>query len=312
MIYLRFLLVFYFSFAAVQSLQARTQEIAAVVNEDVISVRDVEKRMRLVLASSGLQSNEDIRGKLMPQVLSGLINETLMLQEASTIGVTISEDAVNAGFASIAQQNKLEPKRFEAMLKKGGVDVSTLRNQIRAQLAWKEFVQARLSGRVIVSERDIDDAYERIASRMGSTEYLTAEIYLPTDDATSDAEAAKLAKRLVGEIKSGRASFFQLAQQFSRAAGSANGGDNGWLNEVQMHPELLNEVQKLKKNQITDPIKTDAGVHIMFLRERRVVKEASLPSRDQIGYDLGSQRLEKVQRRHLQDLKASSFLDIRV
>ncbi len=312
MIYFRVFLVLLLSFTTVHSLQARTQQIAAVVNEDAISVRDLEKRMRLVLASSGLPNNADIRQKLMPQVLSGLINETLMLQEAARIGVTIEEKAVDVGFAAIAGQNKLQPEQFKAMLKRGGVDVSTLRNQVRAQLAWKEFVQAQLSGRVVVSERDIDDAYERIISRVGTTEYLTAEIFLPASDAKSSDEARNLAQRLVREIKLGKASFFQLAQQFSKSAGSVNGGDNGWLNESQMNPDLLEGVQEIQKNQITSPIKTSAGYHVLFLREQRKVSEDSLPSRDQIGYTLGSQRLERVQRRHLEDLRSSSFLDIRV
>lgn len=312
MIYFRIFFVFLLSFSVVQPLNARTQQIAAVVNEDAISVRDLEKRMRLVVASSGLPNTAEIRQRLMPQVLNGLINEALMLQEASRIGVIIDEKAVDQGFAAIAGQNKLQPDQFASMLKRGGVDVSTLRHQVRAQLAWKEFVQSRLSSRVIVSERDIDDAYERIVSKVGTTEYLTAEIFLPASDQKSVRDARNLAQRLVREIKSGKASFFKLAQQFSKSAGSVNGGDNGWLNESQMNPDLLAGVQKLKKNQVTEPIKTSAGYHILFLREQRKVSEDSLPSRDQIGYMLGSQRLERVQRRHLEDLKSSSFLDIRV
>lgn len=309
---LKFLLVFCLSLITYQPAQAAMQEIAAVVNADAISMRDLNKRIRLVMVSSGLPNNKEIRQRLTPQVLSGLVNEALMLQEAADAGITIPEEDVDRGFAAIAQQNKLAAAKFKNMLRKSGVDVETLRNQVRAQLAWKEFVQSKLRNRVVISERDIDDAYERISSKIGSTEYLTAEIFLPTDDAQSEAEAEKLVKRLRSEIRSGRASFFKLAQQFSKAAGSANGGDNGWLNETQMDPALLEAVQKIKKNQVSKPVKTLNGHHILFLRDTRQVSEKSLPSRDQIAYTLGSQRLDKVQRRHLQDIKALSFVDIRV
>lgn len=312
MTYLRFLLALVFLAVSFEPAISSTQQIAAVVNDDAISVRDLEKRMRLVMASSGLPNSPDIQQRLMRQVLSGLINEMLMLQEAESIGVNINEQAVDQGFAAIAQQNKMEAAQFAEMLRRGGVDVSTLRAQVRAQLAWKEFVQRRLRSRVVVSERDIDDAYQRVVSKMGSTEYLTAEIYLPTDDQESQRSALQLAQRLQSEIKSGKASFFKLAQQFSKAAGSANGGDNGWLNEVQMNPEFLKSLQKVSKNQITNPVKTSAGYHILFLRDKRVVSEDSLPSKDQIGFNLGSQRLDRVQRRHLEDVKAAAFLDIRV
>lgn len=308
----RYLFALFLCFFIVQPAYSNTQQIAAVVNDDAISIRDLEKRMRLVMASSGLPNTRDVQQKLLPQVLNGLINEKLMLQEAERIGVTVDAASVDQGFAAIAQQNNMDAERFTAMLSRGGVDVSTLRDQVKAQLAWKEFVQRRLRSRVAVSERDIDDAYERITSKMGSTEYLTAEIFLPTDRSGDERSALALAQRLQKAIKSGQASFFQLAQQFSKAAGAADGGDTGWLNETQIQPEFLKALSGTSKNQITNIIKTSSGYHVLFLRDKRVVSEDSLPSRDQIGFTLGSQRLERVQRRHLQDLKAAAFLDIRV
>ena len=114
------------------------------------------------------------------------------------------------------------------------------------------------------------------------------------------------------EIKTGKASFFNLAQQFSKAAGAVNGGDTGWLQETQLSEEILTGLQAVKKNQVTKPIKTLSGYHILFLRDIRTLTEDTMPSRDQIYYSLGTERLEKLQRRHLMDLKASSFIDLRV
>lgn len=296
MICFRFLAIFSLAlfFAQTQPTYSATQEIAAVVNDDAISFRDLEKRLRLVMASSGLPNTPDIQQRLLPQVLNGLINEALMLQEAERIGVDVDQLAVDQGFAAVAQQNNMDAKTFSSMLKRGGVDASTLRKQIQAQLAWKEFVQRRLRSKVIVSERDIDDAYERIVSKIGSTEYLTAEIFLPADDEKAEKSALQLARRLQQEIKSGKASFFKLAQQFSKAAGSEDGGDTGWLNETQMNPDFVKALEKISKNQITEPIKTTDGYHLLFLREKREVSEDALPSKDQIGFNLGSQRLERV------------------
>lgn len=312
MVFMRFCFVFLTAlFVFLPSSQAM-QAIVAVVNEDAISARDLEKRMRLVIVSSGLPNKPEIRQRLLPQVLNALIDEQLMLQEAARARVEVTDDEIESGFSRVAQQNKIDVNQFRATLSRSGVDISTLRSQIRAQIAWSKFVQRRLRSRVIVSERDIDDAYERIVAKMGSTEFLTAEIFLPTTDNNSQEEALQLARRLSAEIKSGRASFFQLAQQFSKSAGSAQGGNVGWLNEAQMDQDLLVGLEGVQKNQITEPIKTSEGYHILFLRNVRTVDDDSVPSRDQIGFNLGSQRLEKVQRRHLQDLKASAFVDIRV
>tara|TARA_R110001592_G_scaffold29350_7_gene106573 strand:- start:16573 stop:17475 length:903 start_codon:yes stop_codon:yes gene_type:complete len=291
---------------------AATQEIVAVVNDAVISDSDLNKRMRLIMVSSGLPNTSEIRQKLTQQVLGGLINEQLMLQEAKKFNIEINQADIDAGFAQIAQQNQVQPEQFMAMLKRSGIDVSTMIQQVTAQVAWGKVVQSRLRPRINISERDIDDALERIQSKIGTTEYLAAEIFLPVEDPKQDGQTRKLANNLVYEIKSGKASFFKLAQQFSQAAGSMNGGDKGWVNEAQLSEELLKPLESAQKNQITAPVKTLDGYHILFLRDKRALSEETVPSRQQVEYSIGNERLDKLQRRHLMDLRLASFVDIRV
>ncbi len=302
---------FYASSFYVGTARAAVQEIVAVVNEDIISARDLNKRMRLVMVSSGLPNNKDIVARLIPQVVSSLINEKIMLQEAGKMKIKVSKPEIEAGFIKIAAQNNLKPEEFKDALQKSGVDLTTMLNQIEAQIAWSKVVQRRLRPKVIISERDVDDALERMRSKIGTKEYLTAEIFLPVDNAKNDKQVKQLANRLVKEVKSGKASFFKLAQQFSKSAGSMKGGDKGWLREDQVSSEILDGLRSLRKNQISNPIRTLSGYHILFLRDVRVLDEDSIPSREQIYYNLGAERLEKLQSRYLMDLKAAAFIDVR-
>lgn len=295
-----------------QSAQASTQQIVAVVNEDAISQLDFDKRLRLIIASSGLPNNKEIRERLAPQVIGSLIDEQLMLQAARDMNKDVADEEVAKGFATIAQQNKMSPEQFENMLKKGRIDPKTLHHQIRAQIAWSKVVQSKIRPRVVVSGQDVDAALERMKGKIGTKEYLAAEIYLPFDDAKSESQAKQLANRLSREIKSGKASFFKLATQFSKGAGAAKGGDTGWLNEEQIHPEILQALKELKKNQITSPVRVEDGYYIMFVRETRDLTEDKLPSREQVEFNIGNERLERLQRRHLLDLKATAFIEIRV
>ncbi len=298
--------------AQVRDSLAAVQEIVAVVNEEVISASDLNKRMKLILASSGLPNNAEMRERMMPQVVDSLVNERVMLQAARKSGINVQPEEIESGFATIAGQNNKKPAQFKNMIRKSGIDISTMSAQIESQVAWSKLVQARLRPRVIISERDVDDAHERIRSKVGTTEYLTAEIYLPVSDAKQQGKVKRLGDRLVREIKSGKASFFKLAQQFSKAAGASRGGDTGWLNEEQIDPSILEGLKKVKKNQVTSSIKTPDGYHIMFLRDTRTLTEDTMPSRDQIRYNIGTDRLNKLQHRHLLDLRAAAFVDVRV
>ena len=313
--YTRIIALFVFTLSTyfcISPAQAAVQEIVAVVNEDVISARDLNKRMRLVMVSSGLPDSKDISAKLIPQVVGSLINEKIMLQEARKMKIKVSKSEIESGFVKVAAQNNLKSAEFKKALRKSGVDLSTMLEQIEAQIAWSKIVQRRLRPKVIISDRDIDDTLERIKAKIGSKEYLAAEILLPARDAKQEKQVKQLANRLVREVKSGKASFFKLAQQFSKAAGAMNGGDKGWLHEAQVSDEILKELRLLKKNQVSNPIKTLSGYHILFLRDTRILSEDTMPSRDQIYYNLGDERLEKLQNSYLMDLKIESFIDVRI
>ncbi len=291
---------------------ARTYGIAAVVNDDVITNNDLDKRIRLVLASSGLPDTKEIRQKLAVQVLGNLINEEIMFQEAQKYGIEVAQEEIDNGFDQIAVQNNMSADHFMEMIKRIDGDASSIKRQIEAQIAWGKVVQARLRSRVVISERDIDDVLERIRAKVGTTEYLAAEIYLPVDETSKEAQVEKLAHGLVQEIRAGKASFFKLAQQFSQAAGAASGGNKGWVNEAQLPEELLQALKDAKKNQVTNPIKTMSGYYILLLRDKRTLSEDTIPSRDQIEYTIGTERMEKLQRQRLMDLRLASYIDIRI
>ncbi len=291
---------------------AATQEIVAVVNSDAISALDLKKRMKLIMTSSGLPNNKDIRAKLTPQILDGLINEQIMLQEAHKLGLQVSQSEIESGLAKIAGQNKNSPEKFKAMIKRSGIDITSMYAQIESQIAWSKVVQSKLRPKIIISDHDVDAALERVNSRVGSKEYLIAKIYLPLTSKSKESQVKQLAQKLVREIKSGKASFFKLAQQFSKAAGSSNGGDTGWVEESQISEEVMAGLKLIKENQVTKPIKTLSGYNIIFLRKIRTLTESTIPSRDQIYYSLGNERIEKLQRSYLTDLRASSFIDLRV
>lgn len=292
--------------------QARTEGIAAVVNDGAISMSDVNDRMALFIASSGLPNTQDVRRKLIGQVLSSLIEEELKLQEAARLNIEVSDQEIQQGFANIAAQNNMPPEKFRAMLERGGLNFMTMERQIRAQIAWTKIVQSQLRPRINIADKDIDNTIERMGGNVGKQEYLLAEIYLPVDEPKKETATRQLAQKLVREIKGEQAPFFQVAQQFSKSAGASSGGDLGWVQEGQL-PEDLDEVLPgLNKNEVSQPIRTPEGFHILYLRDKRSVEAENMPSREKIMSDLGLERLERLARRYLLDLKAEAFIENRL
>lgn len=286
--------------------------IAVVVNEDAITMDDINDRMKLILASSGLPPTEEIRSKLMPQIVGSLVEEQIKIQEARRMELSVGKPEIDEGFAQIASQNNFSPEQFREILGRSGISIPTMESQIESQLAWAKIVQKKIRPQIIVSDSDIDSYLERFQDAVGKTEYLVSEIFLPVEKLTDQAQVQSLANRLAQEIKSGKAPFFKVAQQFSQSAGASNGGDLGWVRQGQIAPELDAVLPQIGSGKIGGPVRTPSGYHILLVREQRTIAAADAPDRQKVMEIIGTERLERQARRYLMDLKSAAFVDNRL
>ncbi len=248
--------------------------IAAVVNDDVISVLDMNARINMALATAGLQGTQDMRRQLAAPVLRALVDEKLQLQEAERQGVTISETELNDALAAVERQNGLDAGGLDAYLGRLGVPVSTLVEQLRAQLSWSKFISQRLRPTVIVSNEEIEEELAQLKASEGKPEYLISEIDLYVDNQSDEAEVLKTANRLVQQLREG-GNFRAIAQQFSQGSMASRGGDVGWIQIGQLRGEIDEALQKLDIGEFAGPIRSLEGFHIIHLRDRRQVAGAS-------------------------------------
>lgn len=290
---------------------AQALGIAAVVNEDAISMADVRDRLKLIIISSGLPNNKDTIDKVMPQVLNGLIEEQIKLQEAKRHALEVTQDDIDAGLETLAQQNNMTREQFSEVMKKAGIPQRTVEHQIRAQIAWTKVIQAILRPRVDVSDSDVDARIARLKSQLGRMEYAVSQIFLPVGDDNKEADTRMLAQKLVAELKRG-APFPAVAAQFSKAPGAQQGGTLGWIQDGDLQPDLNEVLVGMDEQSLSDPIRVNEGYYILWLRGKRTLTEDKIPSREDITNMIGTERLDREQQRHLTDLKSSAFVDRRV
>jgi peptidyl-prolyl cis-trans isomerase SurA len=243
--------------------------IAVVVNDDIITVRDIDNRITLFLATSSLQDEPENRRRFAPIALRSLIDDKLKTQEAERLGVRASREDSDRALAQIAAQLRTTPEQLPEVLATRGVRIESLREQVEAEIAWTKAVSRAMQGKITVTDEEIDARIERMTEEAGKTEYRVAEIFLPVDDSRGEAEVQKLAERLVQEIARG-ANFAAVARNFSAAGSAAVGGDLGYLRPEQLPPELQAVVEQLEPGRLSPPIRTGGGYYILALVDRRV------------------------------------------
>lgn len=250
--------------------------IAAVVNDnDIITVADLNERIKLVVFSTGLPSTAEVRRRIAPQVLQSLIDERLQLQEAETNNVRVAEREIEEVLADMAARTRLPPGGLDKVLAQRGIDKETLVSQIRANRAWGKLVQRRFQRQANVSEEQIDETLRLIEEASDKPRYLVSEIFIAVDDLASEAQVRQSVQRIIQQIRKG-GRFDRLAQAFSQNAAAAKGGDLGWLVPGQLDEKLDAVLAVMRPGQISNPIRTSAGYHLLALRDRQLAGGISL------------------------------------
>ncbi len=260
-------------FFIVLTLSAHAQTLArpvAVVNDSIITQYDLDNRIALAIASSGLANDPQTRQKTQKQVMQSLINEVLQLQEAQKAGISIGPTDVDATIARIAKQNGTDLRQFLQQMRNSGVSPSTLRQQIRAQMSWVQLVGRRLGSQVQVTDEEVNRSVLRLQQNKGRTERLLAEIFLPSDQNGSFQAAEQTMQVILQELRN-RKSFGAIAQQFSQSATAAKGGDLGWVMEGQLAADVERALTNSRKGTVTKPIKTPNGIYIYAVRGTRQI-----------------------------------------
>ncbi len=247
------------------------QRIAAVVNEEVISVFDVQQRMRLLISSAGLPNNAETQRRIAPQVLRGLIDEALQNQEAARLNIRITQRDIDLAMRQIESANNLPAGGFDSFVKRQGISVAAALDQIRANLSWQKLLARTVIPTIEIGDEEIDDVINRINASAGVTEYRVGEILLPIDNPNDARDIRTLAGRLVDQLREG-ADFRAVAQQFSKSATSATGGDIGWIQAGELDPAIDGVITSLDLREISDPIDVTDGIQIVILIDRRTNK----------------------------------------
>ena len=292
---------------------AKMESIVAIVGDRAISASELHDRMNLIMRSTGMKPTKEVIMRLQNQVLDALIDEQVQQQEAQKLKLEVSPQEIRAGFEAIAQQNKIEPDKFEQMIKSSGINIKTMRDQIRAQILWQKVVQAKLRPQVMVSQNDIQNRIDMLERNIGKSQYLVSEIFLPVgNDSAKDADIKKLAQRLTQQIKENKSRFPAIARQFSKAAGAQQGGLIGWVQEGQMESTLNSALLTAEKGAVISALRGLNGYTILFVHDKRTITENLVPNPEQVEQARGTERLNRLQRRYLDDLRAATFVETRI
>ena len=265
-----------------------SQRIVAIVNDEIISGYDLSSRIDLIILSSQLPKTAQVRKRIQAQVLRGLIDDKLRLQEARRLKLTVNEQEFLSAVQRIEKNNRMKSGGMAELLKRNNIDRVAFNTQIEATISWQKIVRRQVRGKINISAEAVDKAIAKMSANKGKPEFLVSEIYIPFESGNPVDQTRPLAERLYKQIGQG-ANFEALARAFSQSATAAGGGSLGWIREDQLDKELSVVLVKMTRGTVSKPIKGPDGFYILVVRDRRV--SAGLPQAD-VSVDLQQVFLE--------------------
>lgn len=246
--------------------------IVAIVNKDVITQRDLDERVALVVSQLKRQNTPLPPAEVLErQVLERMITDRVQVQFALETGVRIDDLQLDRTVAMIAEQNRMSLPDFRRALEREGVPFDKFREDIRREIMISRLKEREVDSKIQIGESEIDNFLQEISTTPQNAQYNIAHILVTVPESASPEQIEarlKRAQEAAARAKGG-ADFAQVAVSYSDAADALAGGGMGWRAQDRL-PELFASVlAKMKPGDVSDVLRSPAGFHVLKLVDRR-------------------------------------------
>lgn len=258
--------------AQTQELSARGQQldkIVAIVNEGVVLRSQVDQQVGAIVARLRQQGGQmPPESVIRQQVMERLVLQELQAQRAQRLGIVVSDEMLNTALRDVAQRNGVPFDQMPTMLAQQGIDYAAYREEMRREMAISLLRQRDVYARIYVSPRELDQAIERQAGQADeNAEYDVSHILLSLPESATAQQMSQVERRAeeIYQRAVGGEDFGQLALSYSQAQSALERGKLGWRRSAQLPQFIADEIAKMEPGQVSRPMRTPSGFHIVRL-----------------------------------------------
>jgi peptidyl-prolyl cis-trans isomerase SurA len=295
------------------------EKIAAVVGNQIVLASEVEEKAAILMQDLNRITDPDKRAarasSLRREVLDRLIDDELILQQASELKLTVSSEQIDASIEEIKKQNNIDDKQLRDALRAQGMTMSAYRADLKRQLLRFRVLNVAVGSRVNVSDDEVKAYYDRHMKEMANVQVRASHVFVAIPEgadvgavADKQAQAEKILKR----AKAGE-DFAKLARELSDdAATRGEGGDLGYFGKDMLPKPIEEMVFAMKPGDIRGPVRADRGFHVIKLVDRKTKDPKPLEEvRDDIRMQLRQKDMERQTKVYLAELRKKALVDIR-
>jgi len=282
-----------------------TDRIVAIVNDDIVTLREVEKYVAVEKRSQFSSMNEYLTNMALREKLDSFIENLLISQQARKLKVEVGDREVEGAVEDIKKQNMITDSELREQLKIERIEYKDFVEGIKLNM-----VRRRVLARAVAQDVAVDDAslkayYDSHVQDYTEEEYVFQHIFVSGKRGDARQRAGDA---LVALEKGG--SFGEVAQEFSDEPSK---GDVGSAKKEDLIPELREALKLLSPGEFSRIILTPYGYHILKLVE--VKKGSALAFEDvkeKVKDAIFRRESEKRYKEYVAKLRAASYVEVKI
>ena len=303
--------------AATQDHKVIVDRVAAVVNDAVILMSELDVRMLPLRGEAAKISDQAERERrltqLALQMLDAMVNDELVVQAAIEAKITVTADELKTTVDYIKSQNKLDDKQLEIAMKQQGITMSSLRNDVLRQRAIQQIIGPKLA----VTDEEVRARYDQLRRRSASVAAVNVSqiLFALPEHATEQQQndAKRKAQRAIERARAGE-DFATLAGELTDDASTkTTGGMLGWFDSGTITPEWEPIVFGMDKGDVRGPIPGENGIYVLFANEiKRTPLEPYAAMKDPLRRELEQKSRTKLTQAWIEELRKKAYVDIKL
>ena len=295
--------------------------VAAVVNNDIITLSEVEARIapdaQRLRAEPDAAKRAEARAILVKRGLELLIGEKLMETQVRELNIEVADSEIEMGMDDVKKQNNITADQFEGLLAQEGYTLAGYKAFMRKHLARLKLVNLKVRSKVKISDEDLKAEYARWSHDEANEFEVHARhllVQVAPKATPEQIEQARLkAVMLMNEALKPGTDFALLAKKKSEGPSAADGGDLGFFKRGVMVAEFEKAAFTLPVGGISDPIRTKFGWHVLKVEEHKSLSAPPLEEvKDQLRDKMLRGQLEKYTDQYVQELRAGAVVDVKL
>ncbi len=292
-------------------------EVVATAEGQEIKREELEEAFKAMLARQGVPAEavpEEQRLPVYHMLLDNIIVSHLI--DKRSAGVKVEDAEVNATFDKVKAKYGTD-EELKKQVELNGQTVEGLKESIRSSLRQQHWVESQVKAGPPLTDKDAEEFFQKNPDQFKKPEQVRASHILISvpEDASPDVVVAKqkVADAVAARVKKGE-DFAKVAKEASEDPGSKEtGGDLDFFTKDKMVPEFADAAFGMKKGDISDPVRSKFGYHIIKLTDRKDAETMSLEQvKPQLLAFLQRQKKQEEVSKMLEALRASADVKVAI